>query len=269
MKKVTDMKVEIIYEDDDVLAVNKPAFLSVHKDGKADDEYTLADWVIEKYPELKDVGEPLVIKNGKQEKVVYRPGIVHRIDKETSGIVLVAKNQKSFEDLKSQFQTHEIEKVYNAFVYGWPKENRDLITTSIARSKSDIRKWSSGRGKRGREREAVTYYEVDKKIDLREKKKDVVDGGSTEEGTFSYLTLRPKTGRTHQLRVHLLHINHPIVSDTLYASKRKKSLGFERLALHARSITFSKMDKSLITVEAPYPADFTEAIKNYIGEKKA
>lgn len=152
--------------------------------------------------------------------------------------------------------------------HGWPKEERDLVTSSIARSKSDIRKWVSGRGKRGKEREAVTYYIIDKKIDLRKNKKEDISGGSTEEGTFSYLTLRPKTGRTHQLRVHMLHINHPIVSDPLYASKRKKELGFERLALHARSVTFSKMDGSLLTVTAPYPEDFENALKKYVGAIK-
>lgn len=255
---------EVIYEDIDVLAINKPAGFSVHKDGKVE-EYTVADWVLEKYPNLKDIGEPALFKNKKGQTVsILRPGIVHRLDKETSGILLIAKNQNSFESLKGQFMDHSIEKVYSAFVYGWPKENRDLITTSIARSKSDIRKWVSGRGKRGREREAVTYYEVEKRIDLRKNKKETSVGGSTEEDTFAYLTLRPKTGRTHQLRVHLQHINHPIVSDFLYASKRKKSLGFDRLALHAKSITFTKLDGELKTIEADYPEDFSKAIKEYL-----
>ncbi len=253
----------VIYEDSDVLAINKPAGISVHKDGKTV-EHTLSDWLIEKYPALADVGEPFQIKNkGGVVEMVPRPGIVHRLDKDTSGVILVAKNQKSFDFLKTQFMEHTIEKVYEAFVYGWPKEDRDLITTSIARSKSDIRKWVSGRGKRGREREAVTYYEVIKRFDLRKNKKDIAEGGNTEEGTFAYLTLRPKTGRTHQLRVHLLHINHPIVSDSLYSSRRKKELGFQRQALHAKSITFTKQDGNLETVEAPYPEDFKKAINDY------
>lgn len=254
----------VIYEDGDILAINKPAFLSVHRDGKAD-EFTLSEWILENYPKLKDIGEPIFVKNKKGEnETIFRPGIVHRLDKETSGVLLVAKNQKSFEHLKSQFMDHSIEKVYNAFVYGWPKEDRDLITTSIARSKSDIRKWVAGRGKRGREREAVTYYEVEKRIDLRKNKQEEAIGGNTLEGTFAYLTLRPKTGRTHQLRVHLLHINHPIVSDSLYASKRKKSLGFDRLALHAKSITFNKQNGELLTIEAPFPEDFKKAIQSYV-----
>ena len=151
-----------------------------------------------------------------------------------------------------------IEKIYHTFVYGGIKEASGKITDSIGRSKSDVRKWATGKGARGTLREAITEYTV----------RGVIGGemgrGSTEEGTFSFVECRPKTGRTHQIRVHMKSINHPIVSDTLYAEKRNKSenqLGFTRLALHARMLSFTDLLGETVSITAPYPADFEKALE--------
>ena len=105
------MNIEILYEDKDMVAVNKLAGLVVHADGKTN-EPSLADWILQKYPEAKEVGEP---SRTATSEVIYRPGIVHRLDRETSGVMLVAKTQQGFETLKKQFQAHQIKKEYHAF----------------------------------------------------------------------------------------------------------------------------------------------------------
>lgn len=242
-------EIEIIYEDKEVLAVNKPSGLIVHNDGKTD-EPSLANWALEKYPEIKGVGESAVY-NGKE---IIRSGIVHRLDRETSGVIVLAKTQESFLNLKKQFQERTIEKIYNTFVFGALKEKTGIIDRPIGKSRSDFRKWSAQRGARGELRTAITYYKVIKNS------KD-----------FSFVEVSPKTGRTHQIRVHFKAINHPIVCDKLYAPKRKPvqkhdglseaTLGFERLALHAKFLSFSLVNGEKITVEAPLPKDFKRALK--------
>lgn len=234
------MLIPILFEDTEVLVVNKPAGLVVHSDGKTV-EPTLTDWVLENYPETKGVGEPTKLSNG---EMIDRPGIVHRLDRETSGVLVVAKNQKSFEFLKKQFQEREMEKTYRAFVHGEVKNDSGIIDRPIARSTGDFRKWTAERGRRGEEREAVTEYKV----------------LARHEG-FSFLDVHPKTGRTHQIRVHLKAINHPVVCDKLYAAKRDCALGFTRLALHAFSLKLKLPTGKELIVEATYPEDFQHAIE--------
>ena len=246
---------DILYEDADCFFVNKQAGISVHADGKTP-ETTLADLVLEKYPELAAVGEPLELQHGGQTIIVLKPGIVHRLDKETSGVILVAKNKPAYEFLKKQFQEREIQKIYHAFAYGWIKEDTMTIDAPIGREAGGIRRWTTGTNMRGESREAVTEVAVLKRFGDRE-----YEGkGSTEEGTYSFIEARPKTGRTHQIRVHLKSVNHPIVADSLYAPKRKKVLGFERLALHARSLEVLLPSGGRQTVVAPYPQDFQKAM---------
>lgn len=229
----------ILYEDKDVVAVNKPSGLVVHSDGKTVEE-TLVDWVLKKYPETKEVGEPTRSARG---EIIYRPGIVHRLDRETSGVILIAKNQKSFESLKAQFQNHEISKTYHAFVNGEIKTREGEINRPIGRSNKDFRMWSAQRGARGELREAVTNYKV----------LDVGKG-------YSFIEAHPKTGRTHQIRVHFKAINYPLVADSLYAPTVENTLGFKRLALHSASVSFHDMKGNIYTVEAPYPKDFKQAL---------
>lgn len=235
----------ILYEDNDVLAINKPAGLVVHSDGKTK-ETNLVEWLISKYPEIENVGE-----HGKDSegKIVLRSGIVHRLDRETSGVMIVAKSQESFENLKKQFQNHDIKKKYEAFVFGELKKD-GVVDRPIGRSRSDFRKWSAQRGARGEMREAITEYKV-----LANNKE------------YSLVELFPKTGRTHQIRVHMKAINYPLVGDGLYAPNRENTLGFNRVALHSKEIEFKGLSGESHKVIAPYPDDFMEAKKALFGNK--
>lgn len=229
-----------IYEDDYVIAVNKPSGLVVHEDGRTKEE-TLVDQLLEAYPEIQEVGEPWRRQDG---TVLYRPGIVHRLDRDTSGVMVVAKTQESFEYLKKQFQKRMVEKIYNAFVYGIPQEKAGVIDRPIGKSGKDFRLWSAQRGAKGTLRDAITEYTV-------------VRQGSDA----CFVEIHPRTGRTHQIRVHFKAIHHSIVCDRLYAPKQACILGFDRLALHARRLSFTRPDGQHITVEAALPADFEQALE--------
>lgn len=239
----------ILYEDETLLVLNKPAGLTVHGDGRTQ-EYTLADWLVTHYPNIAAVGEPWVTQQG---ETIARPGIVHRLDRDTSGVMVVAKTQEQFELLKTQFQEHTIEKEYRAFAYDIFKETEGEIDRPIGKSKNDFRLWSAQPGSRGMQREAHTAWEV--------------LGTVTEKGkTYTYLTLKPTTGRTHQLRVHLKAIHHPILCDVLYAPKRPCALGFKRLALHAYTLSITSMKGEKQTFKAPLPEDFQAALsKLYVA----
>ena len=224
------MNIEILYEDADIIAINKPAGLVVHSDGRTE-EPTVSNWFVGKYPEGRDVGE----KMGEIE----RPGIVHRIDRETSGVLLLAKTNEGYAHLKEQFQAHEIEKIYEVFLYGNLKEDHGTINLKIERSRSDFRKRIASRvGK-----DAVTYFRV------------LARG----EGA-TLVEAKPKTGRTHQIRVHFKALHHPVVADKLYAPGKPALLGFERLALHAKQVSFKDIKGDKKVVVAPYPDDFKRAL---------
>lgn len=238
------MSPEIIYENEDFLIINKPAGLVVHSDGKTKEE-TLCDWLLENYPEIENVGEPMQI----DDEIIKRPGIVHRLDRETSGVMVVVKNQEAFEYFKNAFKNREVNKTYNAFVFGFVKEDFGKVDAPIGRSKSDFRKWSAQRGARGQMREALTEYKVLARFE---------DSGEK----YSFVELNPKTGRTHQIRVHMKYLNHPIVGDELYGGKVYKGLGFKRTALHARNLRFKDMNGEEYDFEAPYPEDFIEVMVN-------
>ncbi|MBI2618305.1 RluA family pseudouridine synthase [Candidatus Kaiserbacteria bacterium] len=241
------MNIPIIYEDDSVLVIDKPAGLVVHPafggvgpDGKTKEE-TLTDWIRTRYPDMRAVGEPLQLSSG---EAIARPGIVHRIDRETSGVLIIAKTQESFAFLKKQFQNREVFKEYRAFVYGVMKDDSGIVNRPIGRSSKDFRLRSAQRGARGTLRDAVTDYTVLKR------------GKSA-----TYVAVMPKTGRTHQIRAHFKAVNHPIVCDTLYAPKRVCELGFTRLALHASRLELEIPHKGKTTFEAPLPPDFEHALK--------
>ena len=232
------LDIVVLFEDDDVIAINKPAGLVVHEDGRTI-EPSVVDWIRTTYPSIIGVGEPMTLQNG---NTIDRPGIVHRLDRDTSGVLLIAKNQDAFLSLKQQFQKHEIEKRYHAFVYGSLKELAGTIDKPIGRSTGDFRKWSSGKGTRLHTRPAITRYTV-----LLQNKE------------AAYLDLSPKTGRTHQIRVHLQTIGHPVVCDSRYAPNKAPILGFKRLALHAASLTCTLPSGQKATFEAPEPDDFVQA----------
>jgi 23S rRNA pseudouridine1911/1915/1917 synthase len=230
--------VPIIYEDDTVVAVNKPAGLVVHADGRTV-EPTLAEWMRTRYPQSATVGEPLVLADGTS---IDRPGVVHRLDRDTSGVIVLAKTAEAFEHLKQQFQKRLIHKRYSAFVYGTVKEKTGSIDFPIGKSRGDFRRWSAQHGARGTLREARTEYTV------------LCAGPKA-----SFVEAIPQTGRTHQIRVHFQAINHPVVCDQLYAPGRPPLFGFGRLALHARLLRFSLLAGGTVTVEAPLPEDFVVA----------
>ena len=238
------MKIPILYEDKDVVVINMPAGLVIHPDSRTK-EKTLVDWILKKYPRIKNVGEPIILDDGTK---ILRPGIVHRTDRDTTGVLIIAKNQKAYEFLKGQFKARKVHKVYQAFLYGDLKEDRGMIDRPIGRSINDFRKWTSQRGTRGEMREAVTYFKV-----LNRK-----DG-------FTFVEAMPKTGRTHQIRVHFSAINHPLVMDKLYATdfylSQKQQLDFKRTALHARELEIKLPSGKLLKITAPYPEDFEEAMK--------
>lgn len=229
----------ILYEDDDVLAIDKPAGLVVHSDGKTD-EPNLVDWLLSKYPDIKNVGEPWINQKGEE---ILRSGIVHRLDRETSGVMLVAKTKEGFDLLKNQFKNREVKKIYHAFVVGEMKDSEGIIERPIGRSSQDFRKWSAQRGARGEMREAVTEYKV-----------------MSKKGGYSFVEVYPKTGRTHQIRVHFKAINHSLVGDSLYG-RPQNDLGFKRTALHSYKTFFKDLNGQNHSVEAPYPEDFLGAIK--------
>ena len=223
-------KVKVLYEDSNILAIDKPSGISVHDDGRSQ-EKTITDWVLENYPKMKNVGEA--------QGGIARPGIVHRLDRETSGVMLLAKNKKAFEFLKSQFVNREIKKIYHAIVSGSVRLDRGVINKPIGRSPKDFRRWLAGRGARGELREAITEYKVLKRLK-----------------NFTYLEVRPKTGRTHQIRVHMKYINHPIVCDSLYNPEGVCPKGITRMALHAKSIEFKNLSGKIVKVESKLPKFF-------------
>lgn len=253
------MRIPVLFENEDALVLDKPAHLSVHGDGKRE-EYTLADYVKDAYPQIVGVGEDVVL-NGVE---VLRPGIVHRLDKDTSGCILIAKNQKSYNDLKLQFQNHTIKKEYEGLVLGWVKDDSGIIDLPLARSKSDFRKQTTAVNKkggaehRGEERGAVTRYKVlERKV---VKVKD--DKGDEKEVKVSLVTFFPLSGRMHQIRVHAKSIGHPIVADHLYGRQNtelEKTIfgdSAPRQLLHARKITFQNLDNQTITAESPLTKPF-------------
>ena len=229
----------VIYEDESIIVINKPAGMPVHADGKHD-RSTLVDWLLVRYPELQGVGETQTLADG---TIIDRPGIVHRIDRETSGIIVVAHTQEAYEFLKEQFKEREVKKTYRAFVYGVINAERGIIDKPIGSSRGGLGP-RSARRPMGTQREAQTMYRV------------------IARGTeATYVEVFPKTGRTHQIRVHFAAIQKPIVADSLYAPSRPAILGFKRLALHALAISFTHPKGEEVQFEAPLPQDFAEAEK--------
>jgi len=234
----------VLYEDGDVLVINKPAGLIVHFDGR-NEEPSVVDWIQKNYPEIKGVGEDWVSPQGVS---VARPGIVHRLDKTTSGVMVIAKNERAFQHLKAQFQNREAKKIYDALVYGHPKEDVGVIEAEIGRTKKKPRKWIASFA-HGKTRAAITGWKVLGRY---------TDSESGEK--IAHMELEPKTGRTHQIRVHLKAIHHPIVCDHLYAMHKECILGFTRPALHARSLSITLTTGEKKVFEAPLPEDFSEAL---------
>lgn len=245
---------DIIYEDSDIVAVNKPAGLLVHG-AMGTSQKTLTDWMIENVPEVKNIGDEPEI----------RPGIVHRLDRETSGVLLAVKNQKTFEYLKNLFQKRKIKKKYIALVAGdipLPSGKRNVIDLPIGRSAKDFRKRASGAKLAGKIREALTEYEVLERF----------PGPACRQAGYTLVAAYPKTGRTHQIRVHFKAIGHPIVCDKLYGFKKadmeaRCPFGLKRHFLHAAAIDFVLPSGARIKLEADLPDDLKSALEMLRGRK--
>ncbi len=241
----------VIFEDANVLVINKPSGLRVHNDGFST-EATVVDWFLERNPEAKDVGEKRLSKEGKE---IERSGIVHRLDIETSGVMILAKTQEAFWHLKAEFKNRLVKKEYRALVYGLMSERWGTVDRPIGRNATDFRKRSAERGAKGLLREAQTNWEC-------------IGKGEYESEAFSYVKLMPKTGRMHQLRVHLKAIDRPIVGDAVYAGKRfeqSNNLGLKRLALHSHILEVSLPGGQVERFVSPLPQELIEAV-DLIGE---
>ncbi len=263
------MKIKVLYEDTNMVAIDKPSGISVHGDGKSK-EKTLVDWILKEYPKMKNVGEP-IISNGAE---IAKPGIVHRLDRETSGVLLLAKNAKAYEFLKNQFKGREIKKTYHAIVSGFLKNDKGIVNKPIGRSPSDFRRHLAGRGARGTLREAITEYKVLKRFEVPACKNFSscalpLRGGTLGDKNFhkptpekfTYLEIYPKTGRTHQIRVHMKFLNHPVACDELYNPGKPCPHGISRLALHAKSIEFTDMKGKKVLIESPIPLQFKKVLR--------
>lgn len=235
-----DIPLDVVHEDADLIVVNKPAGMVVHP-AAGNPSGTLVNALLAHCGDFQGIGG------------VLRPGIVHRIDKDTSGLLVVAKNDQSHQALSDQFRDHSTQRSYQAFVFGRPKVEDGTIETMIARHRTDRKKFavSQSRGKH-----AVTHYSVLAVYD-----------------EISRLELRLETGRTHQIRVHLSHIGFPIVADKQYCNPRrvahikKKTLqdrlkGIKRQLLHAASLGFVHPGNGQeMFFEAPLPDDMAELLR--------
>ncbi len=218
----------------------------VHGDGKTEDTPTVVEWFLRREPAATGVGEPGYSVKG---ALLDRSGIVHRLDRETSGVLILTKTQDAYQFLKQQFKDRKVVKEYRAFVYGRIHDRWGTINRPIGRSSKDHRLRSAMKGAKGMMREAVTDIER-------------IGVGEYEGESFSYLKLIPKTGRTHQLRVHLRAIDRPIVNDELYATHvidKSNNLALKRMALHAHVLELTLPNGQSERFIAPVPQAFEEA----------
>ncbi|MEJ0021739.1 MAG: RluA family pseudouridine synthase [Candidatus Doudnabacteria bacterium] len=222
--KPSNLELKVVFENDDVAVIDKPAGLVVHP-GAGNKEDTLAQALITKYPGIENVGEP------------HRPGIVHRLDEDTSGLILIAKNPKSFEYFKKLFLDRKVEKEYLALVHGISPKTHDVIDLPIQRVPLK-QKMKIGLGK-----PALTEYWV-----------------LADSGQYSLLRVKLHTGRTHQIRVHLSHIGHPIVGDQVYGKKEDTKI-LSRQFLHAYKLKFQLPNGTWIELFSSLPRDLKDILK--------
>ena len=226
-----DIPLDILYEDDDVLVVNKPKDMVVHP---AAGHYkdTLVNAV------MYHCKDNLSGING-----VMRPGIVHRIDKDTTGSVIICKNDIAHQKIADQLKEHSINRIYHAICYGIIKEDEGTVETLIGRSTTDRKKMAVVQinGK-----EAITHYRVLKRF---------------EADNMTYIECKLETGRTHQIRVHMAHIGHPLLGDEVYGGNRKSKFKLEGQCLHAKVLGFIHPKTSeYIETDAPLPQYFSHLL---------
>lgn len=245
-----DIPLHVVYEDDEIVVLNKAAGMSVHAgSGKneAGQKGTLVNALLHRFASLSQLGGEL------------RPGIVHRLDKDTSGLMVVAKNDRAHHKLAQQFSRRETKKTYIALVHGWLKQEKGTITTPISR---DLVRRTRMTTRRIQGREAVTHWRVLKRIE-------------GPYGKFSLLEVKIETGRTHQIRVHLSSIGHPVTGDTLYGAARElkkpgensKSPALGRNFLHAAAIKFRHpVTEAPLSFEQPLPSELDLFLRQIGGK---
>jgi 23S rRNA pseudouridine1911/1915/1917 synthase len=248
-----EIALDIVYEDDDLAIVNKPAGMMVHAGAGATEDArnrgTLVNALLHHFQKLSAVGGEL------------RPGIVHRLDRATSGLMVVAKNDEAHRRLAKQFSGREVHKTYLALVHGWPKQDKGTIQTAISRH-SQKRTRMTTRGFGGRD--AVTHFVVKKKID-------------SPYGKFALVEVKIETGRTHQIRVHMSSLGHPVVGDALYgapgelksqSNKRRAPgmpaiLSLERNFLHSAALELEHpRTKKALRFERPLPRELESLLES-------
>jgi 23S rRNA pseudouridine1911/1915/1917 synthase len=214
--KPSDINLNVVYENDDLAVIDKPAGMVVHP-GAGNKEDTLANALLTRFPGVDKVGEP------------HRPGIVHRLDEYTSGLIIIAKTMRGFDYLKELFVNRKIEKEYLALVQGIPVKKHDVINAALEKVPLK-QKMKVGSGK-----EAITEYWV-----------------LADAGQFALLRVKLHTGRTHQIRAHLSYIGHPIIGDGTYG---KKNDLIDRQFLHAHRLKFQLLDGTWIELTSELPQD--------------
>jgi 23S rRNA pseudouridine1911/1915/1917 synthase len=237
------MPLTIVHEDDDIVVIDKPAGLVVHP-GAGVDRGTLVHALLHRYPEIASVGGP------------GRPGIVHRLDKDTSGLMVVARSARAYRALVEDLRTHTVQRTYGALVWGEPRAAEGSLETRIGRHPRDRQRMAVLRqgGK-----DARTHWRVTERFEMAAR-----------------LEIRLETGRTHQIRVHMAHLGHPVVGDALYGGRVKKELSpdpeqrslaaallqcLSRQALHASALALTHpVTQTLLAFESPWPADMTDAL---------
>lgn len=230
------MEISVVYENKDFLVINKPSGLLTHPVNRQDKSESVVGWLLSKHPEVANVTDKYGESLG--EWADLRPGIVHRLDRETSGLMLIAKTQPAFDYLKKLFAERKIKKTYIALVHGKLKNQNGTIESPLGKIGAKQTTRTYGR-RRLAEKSTVTKYKV-----------------VGELNGFTLLEASPLTGRTHQIRVHLKSIGHPIVCDPLYAGKRTvcpKEL--DRMFLHASKLSFVSPTGEAIAVETDLPPE--------------
>lgn len=221
------MHIPVIFEDSDILVINKSTGTVVHPFDFSDEE-TIVDFLKEKYSEMFTIQNSITLQDG---RTVTLGGIVHKLDRDTTGVMVIAKNQKIFDELKRQFSNHETKKTYIALVEGNLEKETFRIDAPLGRGKKDYKQSTNPINPRGELREAITDVEVLQK-----------------NSATTLVKLIPLTGRTHQLRAHMSSIGHPIVGDIAYGSQTKDS----RIMLHAQFLSLIlHKEKRIFVAELP------------------
>ena len=222
----SELSLDIVFEDDDIAIIDKPAGMVVHS-GAGHLTDTMANAAVTRWPKISSVGD------------TDRPGIVHRLDRDTSGLLIIALNPTAYNNLTLMIKKHEIERIYTALVHGHPKSSTGTIDAPIGRDPHHRTRQAVNAGGRP----ALTHYEVIREI-----------------GQFSFIKVRLETGRMHQIRVHMTAIGHPIVGDQTYG-KRQGIANLSRQFLHASKLTFNHpISSEKISVTSKLPDDLQSAI---------